>query len=92
MKALSAWRYGFAFATTVGLLYVACAIVALVAPTVIASVIDTVVHGLNIGPLTRNLQPVQVGRIVMGLIYITLYSFVAGTLYGAARNLLARSA
>lgn len=92
MKPLSALRYGLAFAITVGLLYVACAIVTLVAPTAIASVIDTVVHGLDIGPLTRNLQPAPVSRMVVGLISITLYSFVAGTLYGAIRNLLARSA
>jgi hypothetical protein len=92
MKPLSAWRSGLAFAITVSLLYIACAIATLAAPSAIASVIDTVVHGLNIGPLTRDLPPAQVSAMATGLVYVTLYSFVAGTLYSAVRNLLAKPA
>jgi hypothetical protein len=91
MQRLSALRYGFVFAITVGLLYIACGIATMVAPTAIATVIDAVVHGLNIGSLTRNLPATSLGEVAIGLVYISIYSFIAGCVYGAVRNVLGRS-
>ncbi len=92
MTALPALRQGAAFAATVGLLYIACAIVAMVSPGAIPGALDVVVHGLDIGSLTRDVPPTTVGEVGAGLLYVIAYSFVAGTLYGAIRNALARPA
>lgn len=92
MTALPALRQGAAFAATVGLLYIACAIVAMVSPWAIPGALDVVVHGLDIGSLTRDVPPTTVGEVGAGLLYVIAYSFVAGTLYGAIRNALVRRA
>lgn len=92
MTKLPALRQGAAFAATVGLLYVACAIVAMVSPGAIPSALDVVVHGLDMGSLTRSVPPTTAGEVGAGLLYVLVYSFVAGTLYGAIRNALARGA
>lgn len=92
MTALPALRQGVAFAATVGLLYIACAIVAMVSPGAIPGALDVVVHGLDIGSLTRDVPPTTVGEVGAGLLYVMAYSFVAGALYGAIRNALARRA
>lgn len=89
MTALPALRQGAAFAATVGLLYIACALVAMVAPGAIPAALDVVVHGLTIDTLTRDVPAATVGEIVVGLLYAIAYSFVAGWLYGAIRNTLA---
>jgi hypothetical protein len=91
MQPLSALRYGFVLAITVGLLYVACGIATMVAPTAIATVINSVVHGLNIGSLTRNLPATNLGQVAVGLVSISVYSFIAGCVYGVVRNVLGRS-
>jgi hypothetical protein len=89
MTVLSAIRQGVAFAATTGLLYLACAIVALMSPGAIPGALDVVVHGLEIGSLTRDVPPTTVGEVGAGLLYVVAYSFVAGTVYGAIRNALA---
>lgn len=80
MSNLSALRQGVAFAATVGLLYLACAIVAMVLPSAIPGALDVVVHGLDMGPLTRSVPPISVGEVGAGLLYVIAYSFVAGAL------------
>lgn len=92
MNTLSALRQGTAFAATVGLLYVACAIVAMIAPQAIPHALDVVVHGLDIGSLTQNVRPTTWTEVCAGLLYVVGYTFVAGTLYGSIRNALARRA
>jgi hypothetical protein len=92
MKQLSALRYGVALAVTVSVLYLACAIVTMISPTAIADMLGAIVHGLNINPLTRDVPPNTLGGTLIGLVYIACYSFVAGVLFGAIRNRLARSA
>lgn len=92
MTALSAFRQGVAFSATVGLLYIACAIVAMLSPGTIPGALDVVVHGLEIGSLTRDVPPTSAAEAGAGLLYVIAYGFVAGTLYGAIRNALARRA
>lgn len=86
MKPLSPLGYGAALAITVGILYLACAIVSMMAPGALADAIEAVAHGINIRPLTDNVAPVKLGDVIIGLIYVACYSFVAGVLFGAIRN------
>lgn len=89
MKSLSPLRYGAALAITIGILYIACAVVSMVAPAALAAALDVVAHGINIGPRTTNVAPVTLGEVIVGLVYIVCYSFVAGVLFGTVRNRLA---
>ena len=86
MTHLSALRQGTAVAATVGVLYIACAIVALVDPTAIANAMQAVVHGLR--SLDQDVPATTAPAATVGLLYVVAYSFVAGTLYGAIRNAL----
>lgn len=87
---LSPWRTGVAFALTVGILYLACLLLMLVAPGVVLGIFSTWVHGLNLEPLTTNPPPLSLARAALGLVLISGYAFIAGTLYGAVRKWLAR--
>ncbi len=89
MKPLSPLGYGVALAITVGILYLSCAVVSMIAPAALADAIDVVAHGVNISPLTDNVAPVKLGDVIIGLLYIGCYSFVAGVLFGAIRNRMA---
>ena len=92
MTCLPAWRYGAALSITVGLLYLACAVVAMLVPDLIPRILETVVHGLNIRALTALTPSTSVAGVAGGLVYVVLYCFLAGWLFGAVRNGLARSA
>jgi len=48
-------------------------------------------HGLNIGGLTGPIAPPRAGTMVVGLVYVSLYAFFAGWLFGAVRNAMARA-
>ncbi|MFZ5657292.1 MAG: DUF5676 family membrane protein [Pseudomonadota bacterium] len=90
MICMPAWRYGAALSLTAGVLYIACAIVAMLVPDAIARALTTVVHGLNIGGLTSQVPSTSIDAVGMGLVYVTVYAFVAGWLFGVVHNSLAR--
>lgn len=92
MICMPSWRYGAALSLTVALLYLGCALVTLAAPDALARALTTVVHGLNIGGLTGPIPSTSFGAIVVGLVYVALYAFVAGWVFGAMRNAMARAA
>jgi hypothetical protein len=89
MTQLTPFRTGAAFALTIAILYVACLLLVLVAPGVVLAIFATWVHGLNLEPLTTNPPPIDIGRALLGLLLISGYAFIAGTVYGAVRQWLA---
>lgn len=91
MTCLPAWRYGAALSITMGLLYLACALVTLAAPEAIARALTVVVHGLNLASVTSPIPATDPGAILVGLVFVALYAFIAGALFGAVRNALARA-
>ena len=92
MTCLPAWRYGAALSITVGLLYVACAVLAMLVPDAIPRALGVVVHGLNIAAISGPAPATTVAVVAAGLVYVLLYTFLAGWLFGAVRNALARAA
>jgi hypothetical protein len=92
MICIPAWRYGATLSITVGLLYLACALVAMAVPDALARAVTVVVHGLNIGGMTGPIPPTTFGAALLGLVYVAVYAFVAGWLFGAVRNTMARAA
>ena len=50
------------------------------------AVFSTWVHGLNLEPLTTNPPPLVLSRALPGLLLISTYFFIAGTVYGLVRQ------
>lgn len=88
MSQLTPLRTGAAFALTIAVLYLACLLLMLLAPGVVLSIFSTWVHGLNLEPLTTNRPPVDVSRALLGLLLISGYAFIAGSVYGFVRRWL----
>ena len=87
MSPLSPLRTGAALALTVAVLYLACIILVALSPGTLLAIFSTIVHGIDIEPLTRTSPPLDLGRALLGLAILTGYTFVAGALYGWARRL-----
>jgi hypothetical protein len=88
MSQLTPLRSGAAFALTVAALYVACLLAVWLAPGMVMAIFATWVHGLNLEPLTTNPPPLDVSRALMGLLLISAYFFIAGTVYGVVSHWL----
>ena len=88
---LSPLQNGLALALTVGLLYVACAVLVIIAPEATPTVVRLVVHGLDTGAVAISSSPPALPSVAVGLVLISAYSFVAGALYGWIGNRLARA-
>lgn len=91
MNRLSPAATGLSVAITVGLLYLLCALMVVIAPGALSVAFGLVVHGLNIVPLTQQVPPISLPAVLVGLLAILVYSFIAGLLFGLVNNLLARS-
>ena len=82
MPQLTPLRTGASFALTSAVLYLACFLLMMLAPGVVLAIFSTWVHGLNLGPLTTDAPPLDVGRALWGLLSISGYGFIAGLVYG----------
>ena len=90
MNRLNPAATGLSLAITVGLLYLLCALVAAIAPGALSAAFGLVVHSVNIAPLTQQVPPVRLPIVLMGLLVIMTYSFIAGSLFAVVNNVLAR--
>lgn len=90
MEKLNPFVVGGALAITFAALYSACAAAFAVAPATTLGYFDAWFHGLNLAGLQAGAKPLTLGGFLYGLAGLTAYAFVAGTLFGAAYNLLRR--
>lgn len=91
MNRLNPVATGLSLAITVGLLYLLCALTVAIAPGALSTTLGLVVHGLNSVPLTQQVPPTSLPAVLVGLLAIMAYSFIAGLLFGLVDNVLARS-
>ena len=82
---------GLSLAITVGLLYLLCALAVVIAPGALSAAFGLVVHGLNLAPLMQQIPPISLPAVLIGLLAIMAYSFIAGLLFGWVNNIFARS-
>lgn len=82
---------GLSLAITVGVLYLLCALVVALAPGALMTALGVVAHGLNLTPLTQQVVPISLPAVLVGLLAMMAYSFLAGLLFGGVNNLLAHS-
>ena len=88
MPYLTPLRTGAALALTIAVLYLACLVLMLLAPGLVLAIFSTWVHGLNLAPLTTNPPPISIARAALGLLLISGYAFIAGSVYGVVRRWL----
>lgn len=84
-------RLGLSLALTAGLLYLLCALMVALAPGAFSAVLGLVAHGLNIAPLTQLVAPISLPAVLVGLLVLMAYSFIAGLLFGLVNNIGQRS-
>ncbi|MER2165919.1 MULTISPECIES: DUF5676 family membrane protein [Stenotrophomonas] len=91
MNRLNPITTGLSLAITVGLLYLMCALVVAFAPGAFMAALGLVAHSLNLAPLMQQVAPMSLTAVLVGLLVIMAYSFIAGLLFGLVNNAFARS-
>ncbi|MBI4281273.1 hypothetical protein HY625_00460 [Candidatus Uhrbacteria bacterium] len=87
MHNLNPNHVGKTLATTVGILYIVCAIAYVILPSLTKASFVYMMHGLNIEPL---LTSIQFFPTVIGLLVSIMYSYIAGALFAYLWNKLAK--
>ena len=93
MKNDNAWITGAAFSVVVALGYLICAVAVIVAPDATLAVLNGWAHGIDLSLIKR--PPSQTIRLtgwVSGVSTIIVTAFMAGTIFGWARNFFRRIA
>ena len=90
MTRLSPITQGLILSLTIGALYLLCAIAVAIAPDILSSALGLVTHGLNLAPLAQSVAPMTLTDLLVGLLVLMAYSFVAGAIYAVSHNLLRR--
>lgn len=90
MHKISKSTVAASLALTVGLLYSLCGVVVAVAPGALGAALRIIAHGLNISVLAQSVPTMSFAAFLLGLLTVTVYSFVAGYLYALVHNLFAR--
>jgi hypothetical protein len=91
MTRMSPITQGLILSLTIGVLYLLCAILVAIAPNILQSALALVTHGLNLAPLAQNVAPMTLPGVLLGLVALMAYSFLAGAIYAVIHNLLRRA-
>jgi len=91
MNRLNPITTGLSLAVTAGLLYLLCALAVAFAPGALMAALGLVAHGLNLAPLTQQVAPMSLSAVLVGLLALMAYGFIAGLLFGLVDNAFSRS-
>jgi len=82
------WVRGAALAVTVGIVYIVCAIAVALFPDGTLAFFNTWLHGVDLTLVKRPAtKPLTAAEWIYGFVSAVTASFLAGALYGWARNL-----
>ena len=88
MDSTKPWVRGAALAVTVGVVYIACAVAVALFPDGTLAFFNTWLHGVDLTLVKRPAtMPLTAGEWIYGFVSAVTASFLAGALYGWARNL-----
>lgn len=88
MDATKPWVSGAALAVTVGVVYVVCALTVALFPDGTLAFFNTWAHGVDLTLLKRPAtKSLAASEWVFGFVSIVVAGYLAGALYGWARNL-----
>ena len=89
MDATKPWVSGAALAVTVGIVYVVCAVAVVAFPDGTLAFFNTWAHGVDVTLVKRPAaKPLAATEWIFGFVSIAVSGYLAGALYGWARNLL----
>lgn len=86
MDKLNVKRTSYSLAAVVGIVYLICAILIAIAPTLTVNVFGALFHGIDITQIART--PVPLTSTILGLIEIVVMGYLIGWLYGTVYNRL----
>ena len=88
MDTTKPWVTGAALAVTVGMVYLVCAVAVALFPDGTLAFFNTWLHGLDLTLVKRPAtKALTAGEWIYGFVSAVTASFLAGALYGWARNL-----
>jgi hypothetical protein len=88
MDATQPWVRGAALAVTVGVVYVVCAIAVALSPDGALAFFNTWLHGVDLSLVKRPAaKPLAAAEWIFGFVSAVVAGYLAGALYGWARNL-----
>ena len=91
MERVTPWVIGAAFAVTVGIVYIACAVAVLLFPDATLAFFNTWMHGIDLTVIKRDpASPLTFNEWGTGFVTAVVGGFLAGAIYGWARNLFMR--
>ncbi|KKU51044.1 MAG: hypothetical protein A3F26_03595 [Candidatus Ryanbacteria bacterium RIFCSPHIGHO2_12_FULL_47_12b] len=87
---LNTKSFALATATTMGIMYVLCVLVVAVAPDFALQLLGWVAHIVNVEKFTENMA-LTAGGIVVGLVEVVVYAFVASWILAELYNRFSRA-
>ncbi len=88
MDSTRPWVRGAALAVTVGIVYIVCAVAVALFPEGTLAFFNTWLHGVDLTLVKRPAtKPLTAGEWLYGFVSAVAAGYVAGALYGWARNL-----
>ena len=88
MDSTGIWIRGAALAVTVGIIYVVCAVAVALFPDGTLAFFSTWAHGVDLTLVKRPAtKPLTAGEWIYGFVSAVAAGYLAGALYGWARNL-----
>jgi hypothetical protein len=88
MDSTRPWVRGAALAVTVGIVYVVCALAVALFPDGTLAFFNSWLHGVDLTLVKRPAtKPLSAGEWIYGFVSAVAAGYVAGALYGWARNL-----
>ena len=88
MDTTKPWVRGAALAVTVGIVYLVCAVAVALFPDGTLAFFNTWLHGVDLTLVKRPAtKPLTAGEWIYGFVSAVAAGYVAGALYGWARNL-----
>ena len=89
MDAIKPWVSGAALAVTFGVVYVVCAVAVVLFPDGTLAFFNTWAHGVDVTLVKRPAgKPLAATEWIFGFVSIVVSGYLAGALYGWARNRL----
>lgn len=82
--------YALTLAMTVGVLYLACAVVVALVPGALAAALGLVLHGLNLSFSAAAVEGMTWSRVLFGTLALGAYAFIAGGVFGFVRDRIER--
>jgi len=81
---LNAKKVGISLAVVSAILYIACALLVAIAPEFTTNLFSNIFHGIDITQIITT--SISFGSIVIGLIEIIIYAYIAGALFAWVYN------